>query len=371
MEYIWQKESFPNFQYNTDKIVSIIQDFTLQLGETNGLLQALTDEKQKDAHMHIMLSEAIKTSEIEGEYFSREDVMSSLKVNLGVESYLHPMINKKAESIAKLMIDVRKNYSQPLSMSLLLQWHKILMEKERGINAGEIRNSSESMQVISGRYGNFEVHYEAPPSSLLNTLLEDFISWYSDFQVIDQGRIGDAMLLSALSHLYFETLHPFEDGNGRIGRALAEKALAERLNMTIFISLSKSIEKNKKQYYAEIKKAQRNLEVNDWIFYFCSLILEAQKDSKETVILTVNKTKFFDKFSKDLNEREMKAVQKMMAFGIDGFEGGMTARKYMSINKTSKATATRDLQHLVEINAFQKKGSGRSIAYHLNLELVF
>ncbi|MDD4032569.1 MAG: DUF4172 domain-containing protein [Bacteroidales bacterium] len=367
MEYIWQQKDFPNFRYKKEKILLFIQDFSLLFGETNGLLQSLTDEEKQESYAHIMLSEAMKTSEIEGEYFSREDVMSSLKLNLGLEPYLQPMKNKKAESIAKLMIEVRKNYMQPLSFSMLLNWHKMLMEKEVGINAGQIRAGSEPMQVISGRYGDIDVHYQAPPSNELNGLLDQFIQWYSDFQVTELGKVGQSMLLSALSHLYFETLHPFEDGNGRIGRALAEKALAEKIEIPVFISLSKCIERNKKRYYEEIKKAQRNLEVTDWVVYFCHLIMEAQEDARQTVLFTVKKTKFFDKFSDLLNERETKAIQKMMEYFTDGFEGGMTARKYISINNTTKATATRDLQHLTEINIFQRKGAGRGISYELNI----
>lgn len=365
--YIWQQKDFPYFRYDKEKLLLVVQDFTLLFGETNGLLQGLSDKERQESFADIMLSEAMKTSEIEGEYFSREDVMSSLKMNLGLETYLHPMKNKKAESIAKLMIEVRKNYLEPLSLSLLLDWHKILMEKEIGISAGQIRSGEEPMQVISGRYGDIEVHYEAPPSSELSKLLAYFIQWYSDFQASELGKVGQAMLLSALSHLYFETLHPFEDGNGRIGRALAEKALAEKLETPVFISLSKCIERNKKQYYEEIKKAQRSLDVNDWLIYFCNLILEAQEDAKQTVLFTVKKTKFFDKFSDELNEREIKAIRKMMEYGKDGFEGGMTARKYISINKTTKATATRDLQHLTEIGAFERKGAGRGISYELVL----
>ncbi len=162
-------------------------------------------------------------------------------------------------------------------------------------------------------------------------------------------------------------MHPFEDGNGRIGRALAEKALAEKLETPVFISLSKCIERNKKQYYEEIKKAQRSLDVNDWLIYFCNLILEAQEDAKQTVLFTIKKTKFFYKYSDLLNERETKAIRKMMEYGKDGFEGGMTARKYISINKTTKPTATRDLQHLTEIGAFERQGLGRGVSYKLNI----
>lgn len=215
-----------------------------------------------------MLSEALKTSVIEGAYFSREDVMSSIKVNLGIKDFHHNTRNKKANAIAQLMIEVQKSSNVALTEDLLLQWHEILMNAEKGISAGAFRTGTEPMQVISGRYGDFTVHFEAPSSGDLPTLISRFLDWYHDFDQKQLGRVGEAMLFSSVVHLYFETLHPFEDGNGRIGRALAEKALVEKLKMPVFLSLSKAIEKDQKRYYSELKKAQRDLHITDWVRYF-------------------------------------------------------------------------------------------------------
>src|SRR5690606_16518570 len=148
----------------------------------------------------------------------------------------------------------------------------------------------------------------------------------------DLGKIGEAMLFSALVHLYFETLHPFEDGNGRIGRALAEKALVEKLQLPVFLSLSKAIEKDKKRYYSELKKAQRDLHITDWITYFFHILQDALNDSKQVVIFTLKKANFFDRFKSQLNDRELKAVYRMMEKGGTPSEGGMTASKYISLN---------------------------------------
>lgn len=365
--YIWQLDNFPNFSFEKNKIQTSIQNFALALGEANGLLNSFSPESQQEVFTEVMLSEAIKTSEIEGEYFSREDVMSSLKVNLGIKNFHQTSRNKKANAIALLMIEVQKSYQKPLNEALLINWHKILMEHDKNINAGEWRKGVEPMQVVSGRFGDFVVHYEAPPSKDLPQLIQQFLNWYKGFSEEDLGNIGEAMLFSALVHLYFETLHPFEDGNGRIGRALAEKALAEKLQIPVFISLSKAIEKDKNLYYSELKKAQRNLQVTDWVIYFFHILQEALNDTKEVVIFTLKKTNFFDRFKDQLNDRQLKAVHKMMEQGIS-FQGGMTAKKYMSMNKTSKATATRDLQYLSGIGVFIKMGGGRSSAYQLNLE---
>ncbi|MDP2455137.1 MULTISPECIES: Fic family protein [unclassified Kaistella] len=367
MNYIWQSELFPKFLFKKQEILPMIQQFAHDMGEVNGMLVAFSHENKQDLFAEVMLLEALKTSEIEGEYFSREEVMSSLKANLGIKNYHESSRNKKANAIAHLMIEVQNSYQKPMTEKMLLDWHQILMENEKGITAGQFRTGTEPMQVISGNFGDFIIHYEAPPSENLPKMITQFIKWYNDFKENDLGKIGEGIILSALAHLYFETLHPFKDGNGRVGRALAEKALAEKFETPLFISISKSIEKDKTRYYDELKQAQRNLEVSNWMVYFCSILLDALSDSKKAVLFTVKKTAFFDKFKNQINERELKAIQKMMEMGEDSFVGGMSAKKYISINKTSKATATRDLQHLSEIGALLKMGGGRSISYQLNL----
>lgn len=365
--YIWKLDKFPDFTFQTEKLQLFVQHFALELGEANGILNTFSPEIRQEVFTELMLAEAMKTSEIEGEYFSREDVMSSLKVNLGMKDFHLSTRNKKANAIAQLMIEVQKNSNTPLTEDLLLHWHKILMDSEKGISAGLFRTGTEPMQAVSGRYGDFTVHYEAPPSGDLPKLISQFLNWYHTFDQKDLGKIGEAMLFSALVHLYFETLHPFEDGNGRIGRALAEKALVEKLKLPVFLSLSKAIEKDKKRYYSELKKAQRDLRITDWMMYFFNILQDALSDSKQVVLFTLKKANFFDRFKSELNDRQLKAVYRMMEKGGIPFEGGMTASKYMSLNKTSKATATRDLQHLNDIGALTKIGAGRSVSYQLNL----
>lgn len=367
MNYIWQLENFPDFSYSTEKLLPGIQNFALELGETNGILQGFSEETKRDVFTELLLSEALKTSEIEGEYFSREEVISSLKLNLGYKDFHKTTKNKKANAIAVLMIEVQKSYNKTLDENLLLDWHKILMEYEESINHGQFRKGKEPMQVVSGSFGNFTVHYEAPPAKDLPVLIPEFIGWYKSFTEPNLGKVGEAMLLAAIAHLYFETLHPFEDGNGRIGRALAEKALAEKLEIPIFVGLSKAIEKDKSRYYNELKKAQRNLQITDWVHYFFDILNAALINSKNIVTFTLKKVRFFDSFQDQLNERQLKAINKMMEQGQEGFKGGMTAKKYISITKTSKATATRDLQQLAEMNAFTKVGAGRSVSYELNM----
>ena len=236
------------------------------------------------------------------------------------------------------------------------------MNASPNINAGKYRTGTEPMQVISGAVGREIIHYEAPPSYNIPQEMKSFIKWYNNFKV-ETGDIKNALIKTSICHLYFESIHPFDDGNGRIGRAIAEKCLSQSLGVPVVISISSIIERDKKKYYNALKKAQRCLEITNWIFYFSSIILEAQKNAKLVILFTLNKTKFLDKHKGNLNERQLKVILKIFDFGIEGFEGDITAKKYISITKSSRATATRDLQDLVEKNILSQKGAGRNVKY--------
>lgn len=342
MTYIWQQTNRPKFTYSVDKLHEISISFAQELGLVNGLVLGLNEESKQEALLELLISEAIKTSEIEGEYMSREDIMSSIKNNLGLQKHI-PVKDKKASGIAKLMTEVTQPIDQKLTVETLCYWHKTLLEHNSKINAGVWRTGLEPMQVVSGAYGREEVHYEAPPSNRVPMEMEQFFKWYHQPDLPVKDDISKAILKSAIAHLYFETIHPFEDGNGRIGRALAEFTLSQMIKSPALLSLSKAIEKGKNQYYAQLKRGQRDLNITEWIEYFAQVILDAQIDAKELIQFTL------------LN-------------GVDGFEGGMTAKKYMAITKTSKATATRDLQHLQEIGVYIKEGAGRSVSYQLELK---
>lgn len=368
MNYNWQLPNWPKFLFNDSVLDSLCVDFALETGELKGLVDSLSGEVQQETILQFMISEAIKTSEIEGEFFSRQDVMSSIKKNLGIGNALDQIRDKNAQGIGKLMVMVRNSYIERLTESTIKEWHAVLMEYSKGINPGKYRTGGEPMQIVSGSFGKEMIHFEAPPSNQVPAEMQNFISWYNDFK-IRSTDIKGILIKTAISHLYFESIHPFEDGNGRIGRAIAEKCLSESLNRPVLMSISSSIEQNKSHYYESLKQAQRTLEITDWILYFSTLILESQKSAKQTVLFTLNKTKFIDRFKSQMNERQTKAVLKMFENGVAGFQGGMTAIKYVSITKTSRATATRDLQDLTEKNILTPKGGGRSISYDLNLGL--
>ncbi|KUJ63388.1 cell filamentation protein Fic [Flavobacteriaceae bacterium CRH] len=366
MKYNWQLPNWEKFIYDDAVIDSLCIEFALETGELKGLVNSLSTEIQQETILQFMISEAIKTSEIEGEFFSRQDIMSSIKKNLGIDEGLGKIRNKNAQGVGKLMVMIRNSYSDKLRESSIKQWHYILMEYSRHINPGEYRTGEEPMQIVSGTYGKEIVHFEAPPSKQVPAEMKKFIQWYNDFK-IKASDVKKTLIKTSISHLYFESIHPFEDGNGRIGRAIAEKCLSESLNRPVLMSISSIIEQNKKKYYQALKEAQRTIEITDWIFYFSNLILESQKNAKQIVLFTLNKSKFIDKFKNQMNERQTKAVLKMFEYGISGFVGGMTTIKYISITKTSRATATRDLQDLTDKNILMPKGEGRNRAYDLNL----
>lgn len=366
--YNWQLPEWPDFFYEIQEIQPLIIAFAQETGEISGVMQGLSDDLKQETLLQLMLSEAVKTSEIEGEYISREDIMSSIKNNLGLNEPLINIKDQRAGGVAQLMLEVRKSFNQSLSLDMLLAWHDMLMANTRNVNPGQWRTGTEPMQIVSGAYGREIVHYEAPPSSEVTKEMDQFIQWYNKATFPLKGEVAEAVLKSAVAHLYFESIHPFEDGNGRIGRAIAEKALSQSIGHPVMLSLSKTIERNKTAYYAALKEAQRSLDITAWINYFASVILEAQRDAKVMVQFTLKKSQFFDRHKNQLNERQLKAVSKMLEKGADGFEGGMTAKKYIGITKTSKATATRDLQDLQAMGVFKQEGAGRSIQYQLNLE---
>ncbi len=364
--YNWQFNKWPHFTYSVEKLQETSIAFAQEFGATNGLLTGLNNELKQETLLETLIEEAIKTSEIEGEYMSREDVMSSIKNKLGLHQS-QEVKDKRASGVAKLMLEVTREKAIPLTLDLLCHWHQLLMEHNQKMNPGLWRQGTEPMQIVSGAYGREVVHYEAPPSATVPAEMEKLINWYNNPELPVKDNISKALLKSAIAHLHFESIHPFEDGNGRIGRALAEFSLSQTLNAPVLLSLSKTIEKRRHLYYEQLKSAQRSLDITDWINYFSEIILEAQKDSKVLVQFILKKAKFFDKHKDQLNERQLKVINRMLKEGVAGFLGGLTAKKYIVIAKTSKATATRDLQQLTEAGILLLKGAGRSVSYQLVL----
>lgn len=366
--YNWQFPDWPNFQYHLIEVEDLLFDFIERMGRVSGMVQGLSDEAKVEVQIDLMIAEAMKTSAIEEEYPNQEHIRSSIEYNLGITKELKGIRDRSAIGLGATMVDVRRTFQESLTEEKLFEWHQWLMGEKYHIHAGAWRTGKEPMRVVSGAVGREVVHFEAPPSVKVPEEMDRFIRWFNDSRPHGRSNMKSALIRAAISHVYFESIHPFEDGNGRIGRAIAEKALAQSLGRPVLFSLSRAIEANRQGYYVALKQAQRSLDISGWIRYFMQTILLAQIDAEAMVDFTLKKAKFFDRFRDLLNERQRKVMTRMFEEGVKGFSGGMNARKYMSIASTSKATATRDLQELVSMGALRLMGTGggRSTCYEVN-----
>jgi Fic family protein len=366
MTYNLQQEDWPEFRYDLTGMDDVLLAFAERTGRASGLLQGLSADAQAEAAIELMVAEAIKTSAIEGELLSRRDVMSSIRKNLGMDGVARAG-DRRAEGAAALMIDVRNSFEASLSEGKLFEWHKMIMMGSRRAKAGGWRTHKEAMQVLSGPVGKEKVHFEAPPSSRVPGEMKRFIGWFNETGPGGKQEMKKAVVRSAVAHLYFESIHPFEDGNGRIGRALSEKAMSQGIGRPVLLSLSRAIEADRKGYYAALQEGQQSNEITPWIKWFVNIALAAQIHAEEQIDFTLKKTRLFDQFRDQLNERQLQVVRRMLEEGPEGFRGGMSAKKYMSLTGTSKATATRDLQDLADKGVFVPSGGGRSTNYRVNL----
>ena len=295
MKYNWQQNDWPNFRYNPAELDTLILKFSEKIGRIGGLLDALPEGTQTDTLIDIMVSEAIKTSEIEGETLSRPEVLSSIRNNLGLNKRLEQIKDQRASGIAELMICLRDEWEQPLSQAMLFNWHILLMRGSIRVNSGAWRTHQEAMQVISGPIGSETVHFEACPSSHVPSEMKRFIKWFNESAPGGPQEIRWAPVRAAIAHLYYESIHPFEDGNGRIGRAIAEKALSQGIGRPILLSLSQSIEHDCVGYYEALKQGQRSNEITPWIVWFADTLINAQTEVEEKIEFTLKKTRLFNR----------------------------------------------------------------------------
>jgi Fic family protein len=367
MTYNWEQKDWLQFRHNESDFTEIAFRFTALAGESHGYLQNLSSNEQSETILTILVKEAIKTSAIEGEILSREDLASSIRKNLGYPTPSIIIRDKRAEGISTLLVQARENIGEDLTEEQLFEWHKLLMMGNKSINSGQYRSHPEPMQVVSGASTKEIVHFEAPPLINVTEEMKSFFEWFNETKPNEKRPIANLLIRAAIAHLYFETIHPFEDGNGRMGRIIAEKTLAQGLKRPILMSLSTAIEADKKSYYAALKKAQRTNDVTEWIHYFSRTILKAQEDFIETINFLRKKTSFFDKYQSQLNDAQTKVIYRMLENGEAEFVGGMNARKYQSITQVSKATATRHLKDLVDKGILIPNQKGRSTNYQVNL----
>ena len=316
----------------------------------------------------LMLSEAIKTSAIEGEDLDRESVRSSL-LSLITSDTLPDNSDQKAAGAASLLVDVRKNWQTSLTHELLGKWQSMAVPEQRytSILRGTYRNDPSPMQIVSGPYGREKIHYEAPPAIQVPDGMARFIDWYNQTSPLNKDKKLPGIARAGIAHLWFEVIHPFDDGNGRVGRAIADHALSQSLGHPTTACLATAIEGDKKSYYLQLEKASRgSLDVNVWLDYFADTIIKAQEIAREEVDFVLAKTRFYEVYGDQLNDRQARMVSRVFAEGRKGFEGGITTKKYEAITKCPNRTASRDLSDLVAKGIIiPLPGGGRTTRYEL------
>lgn len=363
----WLLKNWPHFSYNKDVLEKLEFQFSQNTGTVFVAIKHIEGVSKDDLLVEILSNEAIKTSEIEGEILNRESVQSSIKKNLGL-AVENRKIAPAESGISEMMVDLYHNYDKPLTHDLLFEWNKMITNGRRDlIDIGRYRTHEDSMQVVAGRLDKPTVHFEAPPSNKMQFEMEQFITWFNEIHHSDKSSMLP-LAKAGLTHLYFVCIHPFEDGNGRVGRALAEKSIALSTGQPTLISLSHTIEADKKGYYTSLETNNTTLEVTDWLLYFGETILEAQQDALKRIDFIVEKTKFFDRYASQLNERQNKVIQRLFEAGHTGFIGGLSSEKYTKIAKTSASTATRDLKDLTDKKIMIKTGVLKSSRYQLNIK---
>ncbi len=366
----WQLKKWPHFSYDKEALKELEYRFSQNRGTVLGVLKHVHETSKDDLLVEILSEEAIKTSEIEGEVLNRESVQSSIKRNLGLKADKRK-IPPAEYGISEMMVDLYLNYDKPLSHKQLFQWHEMITNGRRDLtNIGCYRTHEDPMQVVSGRLYEPKVHFEAPPSKQVPKEMEQFISWFNALHNETEKEGILPLAKAGIAHLYFVCIHPFEDGNGRIGRAIAEKSIALSINKPSLISLSHTIEANRKKYYNSLADNNTTLEITDWLVYFGQTILDAQENTLKRIDFLIEKTKFFDRYFSQINERQLKVIQRLFEAGHTGFEGGLSADNYKKIAKTSASTATRDLQDLIDKQILIKTGTLKHTRYFLNIKAV-
>lgn len=368
MTWNWQLPDWPNFTWKQARLTSAEQQFLVGGGMFVGAIKHLGEEDRNQFTIEAMSTEALTTSEIEGEVLDRASLQSAIQRQLGLATD-----NKRAgaaeRGVSGMMVNLYNTFAAPLSDDMLFQWHRMLIGS-RGdlIDIGRYRTSGEPMQIVAAATGSPKIHFEAPPSAKIPSEMTQFTAWFNRTAPGAEEPLT-ALTRAGITHLYFESIHPFEDGNGRIGRALAEKSLAQGLGRPTLITLAATILSRRARYYAALEAANKSNEITEWLAWFAGATIEAQRRTIALMEFLIDKTKLFDRLKGQLNDRQQKALSRMFKEGPEGFKGGMSAGKYSTITGASPATTTRDLGDLSEKGALIREGERRHARYTLNIPL--
>jgi Fic family protein len=362
INWIWQSEEFPNFAYENTNLETI----SFKFGQLNMIENFMNRDDSNELLLNLLSDDALATSAIEGEILQRSSVRSSINkiLKLGLEDDYSYTV--QSDSLIEVLVDAKTNH-KPLDKKRLLSWHKALFPTGnnglREINIGKYRTHSEDMQIVSGSWEKEKIHYIAPPAKDIENLMDNFLIWLNKYDDIN-------MIYKAIvAHLYFVLIHPFDDGNGRIARAITDYLLSKsEFTNAKFYSISTMIYKKRKEYYQILDRVCVNInqDINIWIEWFIKLLEESIDDALLNVEIIKTKAKFWENCrDTKLNDRQKKVILKMLSYLPDEFEGGMKVKKYMSMTKSLRLTANRDLNYLVVNGILQTHGKGRGVYYSL------
>jgi Fic family protein len=362
--YIHQSENWPNFVWKSGEIVNLLSEARNLQGRLIGKMESLGFDLRNEALLDTLTLDVIKSSEIEGEILNPEQVRSSLARRLGIEITGSIDSDRNVDGIVEMMTDATQNCFQPLTADRLFGWHASLFPTGRSgmykITVADWRKDTTGpMQVVSGAMGKEKVHFQAPDSGSIEKEMDKFLDWFNNFTDID------LVLKASIAHLWFVTIHPFEDGNGRIARALTDMLLARAdKSSQRFYSMSAQIRKERKQYYAILEKTQKgDLDITGWIKWFLQCLINAIISTDTILQKVLYKADFWNRHSKTtINDRQRKLLNRI----LDGMEGKLTSSKWAKIAKCSKDSAIRDINDLISKNILQKEPTGgRSTSYML------
>ena len=366
MQWNWQQQDWPRFAYDAASLRPAEDAFLTGGGVIVGILHHGEPDAQQALAIELISQEVVDSSAIEGEVLDRSSVQSSLARQLGFSADRR-RANAAEAGAAELMADLYRRYDVPLSDDLLFSWHRMLMNGRRDlVDIGRYRTHADSMQIVSGPLQAPRVHFEAPPSDRVAAEMAHFIEWFNASAPAGATPLS-AVTRAGIAHLWFETVHPFEDGNGRLGRAIAEKALAQSLKTPTLTALAETINRRRKDYYAALHRASRDNHIDAWLNWFADIVIAAQMRTVARVRFLIEKTRMLDRLRGRLNSRQEKVLLRMFAEGVDGFAGGLSAQNYRTITDAAPATATRDLAGLVEMGVLIRSGELRYARYRLAL----
>ena len=360
----WQHPEWPTFRFDAAALAPSEATFLRRGGIVIGSARHLPDDDREQLTIELISAEALKTAEIEGEMLDRDSLQSSLRRQFGLATD-HRRVGPAEQGMAGMMVDLYRRTEAPLDEATLFRWHALLMQGRRDLaDVGRYRTHSEPMQIVSGPAHAPRVHFEAPPSKEVPSQMRNFLDWFNATAPGGPAALP-ALVRSGVAHLHFESIHPFEDGNGRIGRAISEKALAQGLGQPSLTALSVMIEQCKKAYYTALERAHSDMDATQWLLWFADTVLAAQRNAQDWIDFLIAKARLFDALRGKINARQEKALQRLMRAGPDGFQGGLSAGKYAAITGAAPATAGRDLAELVKLGGLIRTGQLKGTRYWL------